>query len=202
MKQYDLALGVLETVFQTMDHYVDDALAIKICFLFIDVCLVLKNKDQATTVLNYLEKRFSVGEGGDTKKEVSTVDKKFKPLPPNFKYVLHLCKAKLHLLNKSLKQSKRELKLAMSVNQTLMSIFLKANSEFLRQNYVKSMKLLNSINQKNNVPDKSVAPMYFNNLGCMHFKLKKYNTAAFYFTKALKESDQHIKGTGTFINFF
>ncbi len=34
-----------------------------------------------------------------------------------------------------------------------------------------------------------LAPLFFNNLGCIHHKLKKHSTASFYFNRALKEND-------------
>ena len=34
--------------------------------------------------------------------------------------------------------------------------------------------------------------MYFNDLGCIHFQLQKYNLAAFYFRKALQENNKAL----------
>jgi hypothetical protein len=80
-----------------------------------------------------------------------------------------MLKAKLFLLQKNLKSSKREIKLALGAqhpnlsNQVLLvSAHLKAYLEYQQGNYTKAIKLLNSFQKSN---EKHVAVMYFNNLG-------------------------------------
>eukprot|EP00966_Prymnesium_polylepis_P089400 2069972-Prymnesium_polylepis.1 len=67
-------------------------------------------------------------------------------------------------------------------------LFLKANLEYLRQNFRKAIKLLNNSCQKDE-RDANVAALYFNNMGCIHHCMRRHNAAAFYFTRALKEND-------------
>jgi hypothetical protein len=72
--------------------------------------------------------------------------------PAAFALLLHYYKAQLHLLNKSMKSSKREIKSALATAAPTdksqaeaggsPGLFLKANLEYVRENYRKSMKLL------------------------------------------------------------
>lgn len=114
------------------------------------------------------------------------------------KYRIHLNKARLYLLSKNVKAAKKEVKAAFSSvsspsnYQSLYSMFLKAHLEYARANYPKSIKLLiGSASMGSQVEDKQeyTKILYFNNLGCIHFKLKKYNLALHYFTKALRSLD-------------
>ena len=115
-------------------------------------------------------------------------------------------KAKLHLLQKSLKGSKREVKLALSAHHPhlshsilLLSTYLKANLEYSQGNFSKSIKLLNSFQKSN---EKHIAAMYFNNMGCIHYKMKKYHAASYYFTRALKENEISQETSGALFFFF
>uniref|UniRef100_A0A8C2CJD1 CCR4-NOT transcription complex subunit 10 n=1 Tax=Cyprinus carpio TaxID=7962 RepID=A0A8C2CJD1_CYPCA len=69
------------------------------------------------------------------------------------------------------------------------------NFEYLRGNYRKAVKLLNSSNiAEHPGPLKTgecVRCMFWNNLGCIHFAMGKHNLGLFYFKKALQEND-HI----------
>jgi CCR4-NOT transcription complex subunit 10 len=100
-----------------------------------------------------------------------------------------------------MKPSKREIKLALQTHHQSMTnaillstTYLKANLEYQQQNFNKSIKLLNSYQKSN---EKHVAVLYFNNLGCIHFKMKKYNAASFYYTRALKENEAMLESSGT-----
>ena len=78
--------------------------------------------------------------------------------------------------------------------QTPEGLFLKSNFEYLRQNYRKSIKQLNSSPKPPNINEngESISTMFYNNLGCIHFQMNKYNLAAFYFRRALEENDKAL----------
>ena len=82
----------------------------------------------------------------------------------------------------------------LSFYQTPEGLFLKSNFEYLRQNFRKSIKLLNSAPKPNDIAERgqSVSTMYYNDLGCIHFQLHKYNLAAFYFRQALQENNRAL----------
>mmetsp|Transcript_96310 Transcript_96310/g.272301 ORF Transcript_96310/g.272301 Transcript_96310/m.272301 type:complete len:1086 (-) Transcript_96310:42-3299(-) len=55
LRQYAQATLVLEELFENIEP-IDDFLAIKICFLLLELCLLQREPEQAIPVLNYLEK--------------------------------------------------------------------------------------------------------------------------------------------------
>ena len=72
-------------------------------------------------------------------------------------------------------------------------LFLKAHVECLRNNYHKSIKLLHSINKNSVEPQTTLNLMCQNNLGCIHFFMKKYNLAVSYLKKAFEENAMVLK---------
>ena len=75
------------------------------------------------------------------------------------------------------------------------ALFLKSNYEYIRENYPKAIKLLNSAPLQTIVSSRgqSLATLFYNNLSCIHFKMKKYNLGIFYARKALEENIQAMK---------
>ena len=74
--------------------------------------------------------------------------------------------------------------------------FLKANVEYLRQNYRKALKVLGSAPKSPIVTDagECLSAFYFNNIACVHYQLGKYSLAAHYFRKAIEENDAALNG--------
>ncbi len=68
--------------------------------------------------------------------------------------------------------------------------------EYLRHNYRKCLKVLGSAPRSPIVTDagECLSAFYFNNIGCVHFKLGKYSLAAHYFRKAIEENDAALNG--------
>eukprot|EP01114_Cavostelium_apophysatum_P024407 TRINITY_DN9544_c0_g1_i1.p1 TRINITY_DN9544_c0_g1~~TRINITY_DN9544_c0_g1_i1.p1 ORF type:complete len:693 (+),score=200.67 TRINITY_DN9544_c0_g1_i1:213-2291(+) len=210
LKQYATALATLETLFQNIEP-LDEYLAVRVCFLLLDVYLILKQKDKASSVITYLEKSFpalandapvSAERDAENQRRTCGISSSNVPAASSltanatsqsnpimsaqeFRYHFHLAKAKLHLLSKNLKPSKKEIKLALGTGQNLTSLFLKANLEYLRSNFAKAIQLLLSAHSKVTDEDHA-AVLYFNNVGCIHYKMKKYSAANFYFTKSLR----------------
>eukprot|EP01048_Picozoa_sp_COSAG05_P006617 COSAG05_NODE_438_length_9828_cov_4.712201_7_plen_326_part_00 len=226
MKQYGKALKLLEGLYSRIEP-IEENLAVRICFLLLDVCFTLQLPEQAVPVVGYLEKslaaikeRSGIKTGGDSDTmddegpsaellaltlanecAPSTVSPGADPEPlyalsiDAFTLLLHYYKAQLHLLNKAMKSSKREIKSALATaaapggtGATVGSpgLFLKANLEYVRENYRKSVKLLHGC-RKGGGPENQV--LYLNNMGCAHFRMGKHNAAAFYFLKALRENN-------------
>ena len=73
-------------------------------------------------------------------------------------------------------------------------LFIKSNFECVRHNERKAVKILNSASKENQVlkTGESVSAMYFNNLGCLHFQMQKYNLASFYFCRAIAENEKAL----------
>uniref|UniRef100_A0A8C9SWP3 CCR4-NOT transcription complex subunit 10 n=1 Tax=Scleropages formosus TaxID=113540 RepID=A0A8C9SWP3_SCLFO len=107
---------------------------------------------------------------------------------------IHQYKVRAYIQMKSLKACKREIKSVMNTaGNSAPSLFLKSNFEYLRGNYRKAVKLLNSSNiAEHPGPMKTgecVRCMFWNNLGCIHFAMGKHNLGLFYFKKALQENE-------------
>ncbi|MED6255140.1 CCR4-NOT transcription complex subunit 10 [Ataeniobius toweri] len=107
---------------------------------------------------------------------------------------IHQYKVRAYIQMKSSKACKREIKSVMNTaGNSAPSLFLKSNFEYLRGNYRKAVKLLNSSNIAEHFgPIKTgecVRCMFWNNLGCIHFAMGKNNLGIFYFKKALQEND-------------
>ena len=85
--------------------------------------------------------------------------------------------------------------------------FLKANCELLRGNYQKSLRVLNTsvlplLNDETCNIRSTVSLFLNNNLGALHYSMRKYNMACLYFSKANDENTaiakQNRKTTGQF----
>lgn len=108
---------------------------------------------------------------------------------------LHQFRARLAMLHKNLKGCKREIKNLSTIDNAATHVaFLKANYEFLRGNYRKSMKLLTSASKTPLLTDagQCLPSLYFNNLGCLHHHMGKHSLASYYFSKALHENDSAL----------
>ena len=80
--------------------------------------------------------------------------------------------------------------------QTSPIVYLKSNFEYLRGNYRKAIKLLNTGPQPGTAVAETgeVLPvMYYNNMGVIHFYLRKHNLGEFYFRKSIQENEQACK---------
>ncbi|KAG9138670.1 hypothetical protein Leryth_018560 [Lithospermum erythrorhizon] len=102
----------------------------------------------------------------------------------------HLYKVQFLLLTRNLKAAKREVKMAMSMVRGnehcyLTALFLKSHLEYTRGNYRKSIKLLMASSDRTEV---GISSLYYNNLGCIYFRLGKYQTSSVLFSKALNNS--------------
>ena len=80
--------------------------------------------------------------------------------------------------------------------QTPCAQFLKANMEYLSCNYPKALKMLSLVPKSPIVTDSGecLAAFYFNNIGCIHHHLGRYNLAAHYLRKAIEENDAALNG--------
>ena len=80
--------------------------------------------------------------------------------------------------------------------QTSSSSLLKANVEYLKQNYMKAMKVLGAPPKSPIVTDSGecVSAFYFNNLACLRFHLGRYHLGAYFLCKAIEENDSALNG--------
>eukprot|EP00124_Ichthyophonus_hoferi_P000444 Ihof_evm15s16 gene=Ihof_evmTU15s16 len=208
LRQYQATAAILDDLIRYLEA-ADESLARKICFLHLETCLALRQPERGVRVLAWLEKLVSVGEkeremkekekekesgakeGGakEEKEKINGNDPIGQDDLQILRFQIHLYKAKLHLATKSMKLCKREIKLCLNAStQQCAGLFIKGNFEYLRQNYRKSIKLLNSCGTLQDNPVMSV--LYFNNLAVIHFQMHKYNMASFYLNKAFEYHDK------------
>ncbi|KAI8504800.1 CCR4-NOT transcription complex subunit 10 [Branchiostoma belcheri] len=215
-RQFQEAANILEKLFQFIEP-LEETLARKICMVLIDLYLLTYQAEKALHMVSYFDKMlFDPPSAGKSKEGAQDKDKEKDKAPesgaspaatkettvetvsPNeeFRPLLHQYKARCCLLAKSIKACKREIKAVINTQgMTSTTIFLKANFEYLRHNYRKAVKLLSSIPDAPRMIELGewIPVMFYNNLGCIHFYMKKYNLGAFYFKKAMQENDNRAQ---------
>ncbi len=77
--------------------------------------------------------------------------------------------------------------------QTTTIVYLKSQFEYLRGNLRKAIKVLNSAPQPIDSPGMALGSIYYNNLGVIHFYMRKHNLGSFYFRKAFQENERISK---------
>lgn len=119
-----------------------------------------------------------------TDDSISTVDLRLK---------LHLYKVSFLLLTRNIKAAKREVKMAMNIargKDYTRALYLKSQLEYARGNHRKAFKLLMA---SSNRPEVEISSIYYNNLGCIYYRLGKYHTSGVFFSKALSNSSTLLK---------
>ncbi|XP_069028118.1 CCR4-NOT transcription complex subunit 10 isoform X1 [Embiotoca jacksoni] len=209
MRQYSEAISIGEKLYQFLEPFVrrgvtllfvlEEKFAQAVCFLLVDLYLLTFQPEKALHLLAVLDK-LSVqgggknGKGENSNKEGPNQKAEFAAMIEAAKSKMHQYKVRAYIQMKSSKACKREIKSVMNTaGNSAPSLFLKSNFEYLRGNYRKAVKLLNSSNiAEHPGPIKTgecVRCMFWNNLGCIHFAMGKHNLGIFYFKKALQEND-------------
>ncbi|KAH6779274.1 hypothetical protein C2S52_010511 [Perilla frutescens var. hirtella] len=110
---------------------------------------------------------------------ISTADLRLK---------LHFYKVRCLLLTRNLKAAKREVKMAMNLARGKdypLALYLKSQLEYARGNHRKAIKLLMA---SSNSIEMGISSMYYNDLGCIYYRLGKHHTSGVFFSKALSNS--------------
>lgn len=211
-RQYNAALQIMNRLFAFIEP-MEESLAHKVCLLLIELHIVTDQPDAALSLINYVENQListdnskitpvdkegimkSMKEQKEQKREVDVVIDAFK-------IKLLKCKARIYLMMHQLKLCKREWKTLVSLGTpvNISIVFLKANLEYLRGNYKKAIKLLNSVTSENldfKSSGESSAVLYYNNMACLHLSMGKPNLACFYLRKALHENKCALESVQT-----
>ncbi|XP_047217693.1 CCR4-NOT transcription complex subunit 10 isoform X2 [Girardinichthys multiradiatus] len=199
MRQYSEAICIAEKLYQFLEPF--EKFAQAVCFLLVDLYLLTFQPEKALHLLAVLDKisvqgsnKNGKGESNSSNKEGLTQKAESSAMIEAAKSKIHQYKVRAYIQMKSSKACKREIKSVMNTaGNSAPSLFLKSNFEYLRGNYRKAVKLLNSSNIAEHFgPIKTgecVRCMFWNNLGCIHFAMGKNNLGIFYFKKALQEND-------------
>ncbi|XP_060136637.1 CCR4-NOT transcription complex subunit 10 isoform X4 [Zootoca vivipara] len=210
LRQYTEAIIVGEKLYQFIEPF-EERFAQAVCFLLVDLYLLTCQAEKALHLLAVLEKMILQGgnnkngkneAGNNTSKEASNHKAESGTLTEAAKSKIHQYKVRAYIQMKSLKACKREIKSVMNTaGNSAPSLFLKSNFEYLRGNYRKAVKLLNSSNIAEHPgfmkTGECLRCMFWNNLGCIHFAMGKHNLGIFYFKKALQENDNACAQLGT-----
>uniref|UniRef100_A0A8B9K0F0 CCR4-NOT transcription complex subunit 10 n=1 Tax=Astyanax mexicanus TaxID=7994 RepID=A0A8B9K0F0_ASTMX len=172
MRQYSEAISIGEKLYQFLEPF-EEKFAQAVCFLLVDLYLLTFQPEKALHLLAVLEKLSVQGNSKNGKGESNNTARESAVQKAEFAAMIEAAKSRMH--------------------QSAPSLFLKSNFEYLRGNYRKAVKLLNSSNiAEHPGPLKTgecVRCMFWNNLGCIHFAMGKHNLGIFYFKKALQEND-------------
>ncbi|KAM6968009.1 CCR4-NOT transcription complex subunit 10 isoform 4-T4 [Aplochiton taeniatus] len=198
MRQYSEAISIGEKLYQFLEPF--EKFAQAVCFLLVDLYLLTFQPEKALHLLAVLEKLTVQGGNKNSKGENANISKdgaqkaEFVAMIEAAKSKMHQYKVRAYIQMKSSKACKREIKSVMNTaGNAAPSLFLKSNFEYLRGNYRKAVKLLNSSNIAEHPgaikTGECVRCMFWNNLGCIHFAMGKHNLGIFYFKKALQEND-------------
>ncbi|XP_008301820.1 CCR4-NOT transcription complex subunit 10 isoform X4 [Stegastes partitus] len=200
LRQYSEAISIGEKLYQFLEPF-EEKFAQAVCFLLVDLYLLTFQPEKALHLLAVLEKlsvqgsnKNGKGENNNSNKDGANQKAEFAVVNEAGKSKMHQYKVRAYIQMKSSKACKREIKSVMNTaGNSAPSLFLKSNFEYLRGNYRKAVKLLNSSNIAEHAgPIKTgecVRCMFWNNLGCIHFAMGKHNLGIFYFKKALQEND-------------
>uniref|UniRef100_A0A4W3IUQ9 CCR4-NOT transcription complex subunit 10 n=1 Tax=Callorhinchus milii TaxID=7868 RepID=A0A4W3IUQ9_CALMI len=194
LRQYTEAISIGEKLYQFIEPF-EEKFAQALCYLLVDLYLLTYQPEKALLLLAVLEKMLSQG---------NTKNGKSNEVYYFFYFILQY-KVRAYIQMKSLKACKREIKSVMNTaGNSAPSLFLKSNFEYLRGNYRKAVKLLNSANITEHPgflnTGECIRCMFWNNLGCIHFAMGKHNLGIFYFKKALQENDaacMQLSGSST-----
>uniref|UniRef100_H3D287 CCR4-NOT transcription complex subunit 10 n=1 Tax=Tetraodon nigroviridis TaxID=99883 RepID=H3D287_TETNG len=200
LRQFSEAISIGERLYQFLEPF-EEKFAQAVCFLLVDLYLLTFQPEKALHLLAVLDKlsahgnsKNSKGENNSSSKDGVNQKTEVTALTEAAKSKIHQYKVRAYIQMKSSKACKREIKSVMNTaGNSAPSLFLKSNFEYLRGNYRKAVKLLNSSNiAEHPGPIKTgecVRCMFWNNLGCIHFAMGKHNLGIFYFKKALQEND-------------
>ncbi|XP_015110061.1 CCR4-NOT transcription complex subunit 10 [Diachasma alloeum] len=210
--QDEPALQILTRLFALVEP-MEENLAWNVCLLLIELHIVTSRLDAALALINYVESQFicstdsskltspPIQEGpskGITIKELKEKKKdNIESSNDLFRQKLLKYKARVYLLLQQPKLCRMEWKLLLTLGTpvSISTIFLKAHLEYMRGNFKKSLKLLNSAsdNLEYRICGESAAVLYYNNVACINYANGKPNLAAFYFQKALEENKKAVE---------
>ncbi|XP_068179945.1 CCR4-NOT transcription complex subunit 10 isoform X5 [Antennarius striatus] len=152
MRQFSEAIAIGERLYQFLEPF-EEKFAQAVCFLLVDLYLLTFQPEKALHLLAVLDKLSVQGGSKNGKGENNSSNKdwnqkaEFTALVETAKSKMHQYKVRAYIQMKSSKACKREIKSVMNTaGNSTPSLFLKSNFEYLRGNYRKAVKLLNSSN--------------------------------------------------------
>ncbi|XP_013383566.1 CCR4-NOT transcription complex subunit 10 [Lingula anatina] len=207
LKQYQAALAIMDKLFQFIEPLGEqesrqENLAKRVLLFLVELYLVTHQPEKAMAMLTYFEKHMLNGKGGQStpEKQGDRGDGSKEGSPDSiaelYKPKISQYKVRCYMMLKSMKFCKREVKNLMNMmGMTIPVVYLKSNFEYLKGNYKKANKVMNSASPHRHFLEtgECIPVMYYNNLGCIHFHLRLHNLGAYYFRKAMQENEAAVK---------
>eukprot|EP00127_Corallochytrium_limacisporum_P002706 Clim_evm15s136 gene=Clim_evmTU15s136 len=198
--QRSAAIDLLKPIISSVDEL--DETTAKLCLLLYQDLLMESGRfAEAAELWSPLEKALMsehVEDGDDTNDNAKETGSPQQAATGDFKtrdgtYVMRTQRARLCLMNRNLKQCKRELKAAIQASKDSPgALFFKSQLEFLRGNMRKSLKLLNICPKTN--PDGTVdhyaARNFYSNMASVYHKMGKHGMAALCVKKAVNHNNE------------
>lgn len=187
-RNFGKALTITEKLYTFLEP-LDESLSKRVMCLLAELYLRTLQPEKAIAIINGLEKViFAKKEGSEDANTDNSISEKQSEL---WKLKLSQYKVQSLLMSRSMKYCKRELKSVPSSTNDQCSIYVRANYEYLRGNFQKAMRILNTLPPPSN-PKKLTdvsSVLYYNNLACIHMMLQKHSLGSFYFKKAITENE-------------
>ncbi|CAF0808174.1 unnamed protein product [Didymodactylos carnosus] len=182
MKQYKAALVITEKLFRFMEP-AEESLFWKTCMLLVELDLCTFQPGNALAILMHAEKILNNRLNPPsvvTANSAETNDQQDTTLQQQ------------QSDNNFSEEKFEHIRMQISLSSPILS-YLRANFEYLKENYQRSLKIITTqINHNENTLLEigvSLQTVFYNNLGCIHYYMKKYCFGAFYFRKALTENN-------------
>ena len=162
----------------------DFDLKYNVALLWCEACIRSIDKaENSHTVLAWLETKLA-SEKATCKETKLLIDKLWNRV--------HLIKTNLYLLNGNMKACKKDIRsLSSTFNHGVPAAFIKSNYEYVRKSFIKSMKVL-QIQQYRPFTEtgECIPMMYYNNLGCLHYRMGKPALGIHYSKRAFSELEK------------
>ncbi|KAK2146588.1 hypothetical protein LSH36_595g00023 [Paralvinella palmiformis] len=206
LRQYSKSFNILDKLCPLIEP-MDEILSRKVLFLLVELHLCTKRPEKAMGVISMIEKVL-YGNGKTTQQDKDGNSKDLAETTTNsnndiYRIKITQYKVRCCMMSKYLKLCKRELKglmTALGQQPSIPVTYLKANFEYLRNNFRKAMKFLNSMPPSAKLmatSGESLPVMFYNNLGVIHLHLRKHHLGAFYLRKAIHENGLAAKEYNT-----
>ena len=174
----------------------DTVLKYNITILWCEVCIKLWESGLSDSIERDTSQVLSWLEAKIMEEKASASSKDSKSLVEKWVHRLSILKNNVLLTEASLKSCKKEMRSLTPANSTYTSqavpgIFIRAKYEYLRKNYIKSMKLLQIQHYKSHSETgESIPMMFYNNLACISHQNGKHELGVHYSRKAFAELEK------------
>ena len=210
LRQYVKSLQILTKIFSLIEQ-LDENLARKVCFLLAEIYIRLNCPDKTLNIVHFMETSL-LSHGAklkstlplekerdkekDTEKDKEEMKGGFSEeslIPQGVRIRLLRLKIRSNLALHRAGEAEKEAALLAEIDpESAATYCLKSHIEFIKNNPMISLKLLNPVTQKEEKSfreqGESNTVMHYNNAGCIYYSTGKYHLASLQFQKALAKS--------------